>query len=70
MVTNFTSELKRQVFDETDKSAREKFNRKKFVTKSLKDLFYTDLVDVIPYAKINRGYKDILIVISCFSKNI
>lgn len=36
--------------------------------KGLDDLYQADLVEMIPYAKSNRGYKYILTMINCFSK--
>lgn len=38
------------------------------IVKGFNDLFQADLVEIIPYAKINRGYKYILVVINVFSK--
>lgn len=59
---------KRQVVEEIHKPARINFKRRKVIIKGLYDLFQADLVEMIPYAKENNGYKYILITINCFSK--
>jgi len=64
----FITDTKRQLVNEIHKPARINFKRRKVIIKSLKDLFQADLVEMIPYSKINNGYKYILIVINCFSK--
>lgn len=50
------------------KPARRNFKRRHVIIKGLNDLFQADLVEMIPYAKFNRGFKYILIVINAFSK--
>lgn len=62
------SDKKRQVVNEIHKPARINFKRRKVIIKGLSDLFQADLVEMIPYAKENNGYKYILITINCFSK--
>lgn len=57
-----------QVVNELFKPARKKFPRRRTIIKGIHDLWQTDLAEFIPYAKTNRGYKYILIVINCFSK--
>lgn len=62
------STIKEQVVDELHKPARKNFKRRRVIIKGLNDLFQADLVEMIPYAKFNRGFKYILIVINAFSK--
>lgn len=60
--------IKDDVVNELHKPARKHFKRRRVIVKGLNDLFQADLVEMIPYAKINRGYKYILVVINVFSK--
>ena len=60
--------LKRQVVEEIHRPARKKFRRRRVVIKGLDDLFQADLVEMLPYAKQNSGYRYILVVINAFSK--
>lgn len=62
------STIKQQVVDELHKPARKNFKRRRVIIKGLNDLFQADLVEMIPYAKANRNFKYILIVINTFSK--
>lgn len=43
-------------------------DRRKVILKEVDELVIDDLVEMIPYANINRGYKYILTVINAFSK--
>lgn len=65
-----TTDNKRQLVNEIHKPARINFKRRRVILKSLNDLFQADLVEMIPYAKFNKDYKYILIVINCFSKYV
>lgn len=67
-IKNTATSVKRQIVNEIHKPARINFKRRRVIIKSLNDLFQGDLVEMIPYAKENKGYKYILIVINCFSK--
>lgn len=60
--------VKRQVVEELHRSARKNFKRRRVILKGLDDLFQADLVEMIPYAKENRGNRYILMVINAFSK--
>lgn len=60
--------IKQQVVEELHRSVRSNFRRRRVHIKGLKDLFQADLVEMIPYAKSNRGYRYILVVINAFSK--
>lgn len=59
---------KQQVVEEVHKPARRNFKRRKVVVKGLNDLLQADLVEMQPFAKLNKGYRYILIVINVFSK--
>lgn len=56
------------IIKELHKPVRKNFPRRCTVLKGLNDLYQADLVEVIPYANINKGFKYILTVIDCFSK--
>lgn len=57
-----------QVVDELYKPARKNFPRRRTILKGLNDLWQMDLAEFVPYAKTNKGYKYLLVVIDCFSK--
>lgn len=59
---------KRQVLTELHKPARRKYPRRSVIVKSLDDLWQADLVEMIPYARENKGYKYLLTIINVFSK--
>lgn len=61
---------KNTIVNELHKPARRNFIRRKTIVKSLQDLMQIDLISLIPYAKINRGYKYILVAIDTFSKYV
>lgn len=48
--------------------ARKRFRTRAVEVKGINDLYQADLVEMIPYAKFNQGYKYLLTVINCFSK--
>lgn len=56
------------VVEELHRYARKNFKRRRTVIKGYRDLFQADLIEFIPYARLNRGYKYVLIAIDCFSK--
>jgi Integrase core domain len=56
------------IIDELHKSARRNFKRRTVIVKGLDDLFQADLVEMLPFAKINKNYKYLLTVINVFSK--
>lgn len=60
--------LKEQVINELHKPARVNFRRRRVILKGLDDLIQADLVEMIPFAKVNKGYRYILVVINAFSK--
>lgn len=59
---------KLQVVKELHKQARKNFKRRRTIIKGFDDLWQTDLAEFGPYARENKGYKYILLVIDCFSK--
>lgn len=59
---------KQQIVDELHKPARRNFQRRRTIIKGLRDLFQADLAEFIPYSRVNKGYKYILLVVDCYSK--
>ena len=53
---------------ELHKPARKYFPRRRVKVLGIGDLLQADLVEMIPYAKDNNGYKYMLTLIDCFSK--
>lgn len=64
------SATKRDIVEELHKPVRINFKRRKVIIRGLDDLFQADLVEMIPYAKYNKKYRYILIVIDAFSKYV
>lgn len=62
--------IKEQVVEELHKPARKNFKRRRVIIKGLNDLYQADLVEMIPYAGVNRGNRYILVVINAFSKYV
>lgn len=62
------SKIKREIVEELHKPARVNFSRRRVIIKGLDELFQADLVEMIPYARLNRNFKYILVVIDVFSK--
>lgn len=54
--------------EELHKPARKTFKRRKVFCKGFDDLWQIDLIDMQDYARINAGYKYILLVIDCYSR--
>jgi hypothetical protein len=59
---------KQILVDELHRQARKKFKRRHVIMKGINDTWQIDLVEMIPYAKYNKGYKYMLTVIDIFSK--
>lgn len=59
---------KKRVVDEIHRNARRNFPRRYYVMRGMNDTFQADLVEMIPFAQQNRGFKYILMVIDVFSK--
>lgn len=64
------SNVKQDIVNELHKPTRKNFQRRRVLIKGLSDLLVGDLIEMIPYAKFNKGYKYILVVINAFSKYI
>lgn len=69
-MVNMSENIKEVVVDEIHKPARKNYKRRRTVVKGLNDLFQADLVEMQPYAKFNKGYRYILVVINVFSKYV
>lgn len=59
---------RKDVVNELHKPARKTFQRRRTVVKGIDDLWQADLVEMLPYAEQNKGFKYLLTVIDCFSK--
>lgn len=56
------------ISNELHKQVRKHFITRSVELKGLHDLYQAYLVEMIPYTKLNKGYKYILTMINCFSK--
>lgn len=61
-------DIRREIINELHKSARKSFVRRHVEIRNIKDLYQIDLIEMRPYAKVNKGYNYILIVIDVFTK--
>lgn len=59
---------KADVVNEIHKNARINFPRRSVILKDIDDLWQADLIDMQAVAKVNGGFKYILVVIDCFTK--
>lgn len=59
---------KHQIVDELHRNARKIFTRVQFQKRGIDDTFQIDLIEFIPYAHENNGYKYALVIIDVFSK--
>lgn len=62
------SKEKQQIVKELHRQARKHFPRRRIVLKGLHDLWQADLAQMDQYAKSNKNFKFILVVLNCFSK--
>lgn len=62
--------IKSDIVDELHRPTRKNFKRRRVILKGLNDLYQADLVEMIPYARVNKGYRYILVVINAFSKYV
>lgn len=60
--------IRERIARELHAPARRNYSRRAVTTKGLNDLYQADLVEMIPYARLNKGYRYIMTVIDCFSK--
>lgn len=59
---------KEVLIEELHKAARRNYGRRKIELKGIGDLWQADLVEMIPYSNVNKGFKYLLTVIDCFTK--
>lgn len=59
---------RQQVVNELHKPALKNYRRRRVIMRGINDLLQADLVEMIPYAQINKNYKYLLTVIDTFSK--
>lgn len=62
------SKEKIQLVNELHKAVRKNFKRRRTIIKGLDDLWQMDLAEMSNYARENKGFKYIFVVIDCFSK--
>lgn len=60
--------VKRKLAYELHRPARRHYPTRHTTVKGLHDLYQVDLVEMIPYAKENNGYRYIMTLINCFTK--
>lgn len=60
--------MRQAIAEELHRPARRNFLTRRVELKGIDDLYQADLVEMLPYARENRGYKYILTMINCFSK--
>lgn len=64
------SNVKEDVVNELHKPVRRNFKRRKVIIKGLNDLWQSDLIEMLPYSKLNNGHRYVLVVIDTFSKYV
>ena len=67
-ISTRTASIKRGIAQELHRSKRRKYYRRDVIIRDFKDMFQCDLIEMIPYAQQNQGYRYILAVIDSFSK--
>lgn len=60
--------VRKVIATELHRPVRRNFARRAVELKGLYDLYQADLVEMIPHAKVNKGYKYLMTVINAFSK--
>lgn len=64
-----TTNLRRTIAKELHRLVRQNYVRRAVDVKGLRDPYQADLVEMIPLAKLNKGYKHIMTVIpNAFTK--
>ena len=61
-------EWKKQLTKELLRPKRNRFPRRSVYAKNVDEIWTADLMDVHRYARVNRGYKYILVVLDVFSR--
>lgn len=59
---------KQRIVQELHRTVRKNFPRRSYVMRGIHDTFQADLIEMIPWANENQGYRYILMVIDVFSK--
>lgn len=62
------SSIRAAIAGELHKPSRKHFPTRHVELKGVHDLYQGDLVEMIPYASLNNGYKYIMTIINCFTK--
>ena len=62
------SNIRAEIARELHKQSRKNFPTRYVELKGVDDLYQADLVEMLPFASVNKGYKYILTMINCFSK--
>lgn len=62
------SPTKRRIVDELHRAARRNYPRRSVIVCGIDDSWQADLIEMIPHAAVNKGYKYLLTVIDNFSK--
>ena len=62
------SNIRAGIAKELHKQSRKIFPTRYVELKGINDLYQADLVEMIPFARVNEGYKYILTMINCFTK--
>ena len=57
-----------ELADELHRPIRRKFQKRKVFAKNTDDIWSADLIEMIPFARYNKGYKYLLMIIDVFSK--
>lgn len=60
--------VRKAIAEELHRQARKNYPRRRVTLKGIDDLYQADLVEMQPYAKLNKGYRYIMTMINCFSK--
>lgn len=59
---------KKDLVEELHRGARKIFIRRPYEMRGINDTFQADIIEMIPYSEINKGYKYILAIIDTFSE--
>lgn len=62
------SNIRARIAKELHKQSRKNFSTRYVELKGINDLYQADLVEMKPFASVNKGYKYIFTMINCFSK--
>ena len=67
-VKNIQQSVRKTIAKELHRPVRRNFPRRAVELKGLHDLYQADLVEMIPHAKVNKGFKYLMTIINAFSK--